>query len=76
MYLDLAAQGFTPYHKYRTVEGDVGAPGAPGGGLKPVSALSEPERAAKIQLWVAHLHHASNGECVRKAGDGQTIQNT
>ena len=56
MYLDLASQGYTPYHKYRSVAG-----GDSQGLLKPIGALSQDERAAKIQMWVAHLHHASDG---------------
>eukprot|EP00241_Pyramimonas_parkeae_P004198 CAMPEP_0114270160 /NCGR_PEP_ID=MMETSP0058-20121206/27074_1 /TAXON_ID=36894 /ORGANISM="Pyramimonas parkeae, CCMP726" /LENGTH=850 /DNA_ID=CAMNT_0001388847 /DNA_START=251 /DNA_END=2803 /DNA_ORIENTATION=- len=70
-YLDLASQGFTPYHRFQSVS--AGTRNSPNGeGLlgafeRPMASLSRSERSAKLQLWVTHLHSASEGAYALRA---------
>jgi hypothetical protein len=52
MYLDLAAQGFTPYHYGATASSTQDAP---------LAAMSVPERQAKLGLLVRHLANPCDG---------------
>eukprot|EP00959_Pyramimonas_sp_CCMP1952_P398493 8350015-Pyramimonas_sp.AAC.2 len=56
MYMDLAAQGYTPYHYSATASRTQDSP---------LAMMSVPERQAKLSLLVAHLANPCDGVTTR-----------